>query len=240
MDRTWLEGELAAGRSIESLARELGKAPSTVAYWVRKHGLVSSHAARHAARGGLPRDSLAGVVDPGLSVRAIAARLDVSYSTARHWLQRHGLKTVRGARRAANASVRARGEDVMLALCARHGLTTFIRRGDGGGIRCLRCRSEAVTARRRRIKQALVAAAGGRCMLCGYDRSPVALQFHHLEPAAKAFELAHGGVTRSLATALAEAEKCVLLCATCHAEVEAGAATLPAVRPQSAGSSGPG
>jgi hypothetical protein len=54
MDREWLERELAAGRSIESLAREVQRDPSTVAYWVNKHGLTSQHAPKHAAQGGLP------------------------------------------------------------------------------------------------------------------------------------------------------------------------------------------
>jgi hypothetical protein len=35
------------------------------------------------------------------------------------------------------------------------------------------------------------------------------------------------GVTRSRAEARAEARKCVLLCANCHAEVEAGYRSLP-------------
>lgn len=48
MDPAWLAYQLAAGRSIESLARELGRSPSTVAYWANKHGLRSEHAARHA------------------------------------------------------------------------------------------------------------------------------------------------------------------------------------------------
>jgi predicted HNH restriction endonuclease len=36
------------------------------------------------------------------------------------------------------------------------------------------------------------------------------------------------GVTRSLAAARAEMAKCVLLCANCHAEVEAGISALSA------------
>ena len=37
MDRETLAKLLAAGRSIESIARETGRAASTVAYWVNKH-----------------------------------------------------------------------------------------------------------------------------------------------------------------------------------------------------------
>jgi len=127
MDRSWLERELRSARSIESIAREVGRAPSTVSYWVAKHGLVSSHAAKHAARGGIAREELEPLVAAGLSMRAMGV---------------------------------------------------------------------------------------------------AALQFHHLDRAQKAFELSHGGVARALEAARAEAVKCVLLCANCHAEVEVGAASV--------------
>lgn len=226
MERAWLERELAAGRSIESLARELGRPASTVAYWVGKHGLASTHASRHAPRGALDRDTLEELVSRGTSLRGIAKELGVSATTVRHWLGRYGLVTARGRALARTAAGRSSGEREFVAQCPRHGATTFVRRGDGG-MRCLRCRSEAVVARRRRVKALLVERAGGGCLLCGYDRSLAALQFHHRDPATKGFSIAHRGAARSLATAAAEAEKCVLLCANCHAEVEAALATLP-------------
>jgi transposase len=226
MEAAWLQAQLEAGRSIESIARETGRAASTVAYWVNKHGLTSRHAPRHRAKGGLSRDQLEPLVAAGVPIRAMAEQLGVSYTTVRHWLARHGLATARAERLAVTAAAREAGAPTATADCPRHGMTTF-GRSASGRYRCLKCRSEAVTERRRRIKQRLVAAAGGRCVLCGYDRSPVALQFHHTAPANKAFNIARHGVTRSMDRALAEARKCVLLCATCHAEVEAGVATLP-------------
>jgi hypothetical protein len=72
------------------------------------------------------------------------------------------------------------------------------------------------------VKQILVEEAGGRCSICGYDRHVGALQFHHREGSTKKFGVADRGCTRSLAAVRAEAEKCVLLCANCHSEVEAG------------------
>jgi hypothetical protein len=72
-----------------------------------------------------------------------------------------------------------------------------------------------------------LAEAGGACVACGYDRCMAALQFHHLRPDEKQFSLGRKGVARSLEKARAEARKCVLLCANCHAEVEAGALGLP-------------
>ena len=72
------------------------------------------------------------------------------------------------------------------------------------------------------MKEILVEEAGGACRLCGYSRYVGALHFHHLNPQSKTFSLADEGATRSLAAARAEAAKCILLCANCHAEVEVG------------------
>lgn len=77
-----------------------------------------------------------------------------------------------------------------------------------------------VNRRRRIVKATLVAEAGGRCRICGYDRSTAALQFHHLDPLNKTLQIS----ARCLAidTLREEASKCLLLCANCHAELEAG------------------
>ena len=83
-----------------------------------------------------------------------------------------------------------------------------------------------MTARRRRVKQILIEEAGGCCVLCGYDRYPGALQFHHVDPGQKAFALADKGMARALDKARAEARKCVLICGNCHAEVEGGVSTI--------------
>jgi DNA-binding transcriptional ArsR family regulator len=187
----------------------------------------------------MDRQVLEALVRQGLSIRAIASELGVSQAAVRHWLARHGLATVRSRALARTAVGRGSGATSFEAECPLHGLTRFVRRGDGG-TRCLRCRSDAVVARRRRVKEILVEVAGGRCAICGYDRSPVALQFHHRDPTDKAFSIAHRGVTRSLAAALDEARKCVLLCANCHAEVEAGIATLPPPAVEDRGGDGPG
>lgn len=228
MEEEWLQERLEAGRSIESIARELGKHPSTVAYWVAKYRLGSAHAAKHAARGGIDREPLEDAIARGLSVRAIAAEQRVSYATVRHWLRKHGLETGQARRRRTTMETLADEDGREVAECPKHGRTAFGAR-TGGGWRCLACRGEHVVARRRRVKAILVEEAGGRCCQCGYDRSIAALQFHHRDPGQKAFSIAYRGVTRSLEAARLEAAKCALLCANCHAEVEAGVATLSAI-----------
>jgi hypothetical protein len=90
------------------------------------------------------------------------------------------------------------------------------------------CSQQRVADRRRRLKRLLVEEAGGCCVECGYGACCAALQFHHVDPSAKSFALSHEGVTRSVEKARQEARKCVLLCANCHAEVEAGVRVLQA------------
>jgi transposase-like protein len=223
MDKDWLASRLTDGRSIESIAREAGRSPSTVGYWVNKHALISTHAPKHAARGGIDRERLQALVEDGRSIREIAAEEGVSAATVRHWLARYGLRTA--PRRYA-----LRGEPKPRAIvreCELHGWTTFVLVGERR-YRCGRCNSESVSARRRRIKEILVREAGGCCRLCGFSRYVGALQFHHVDRATKTFELGRRGLTRSLARAREEARKCVLLCANCHAMVEAGLLDLAA------------
>lgn len=226
MERAALADYLSKGLSLEQIAALVGKDASTVGYWVRKHGLRAVHAERHAPKGGIPSETLAGLVEDGLSTREIGARLGLSQGTVKHWLRQHGLKTRHQRRGARKRGRRGEDSEKEVMICERHGSTDFWLEARGI-YRCLKCRSEAVSRRRRHVKQMLVAEAGGKCALCGYDRHVGALQFHHLESSQKLFGLAARGATRSLDAARAEAEKCVLLCSNCHAEVEAAMVKLP-------------
>jgi transposase-like protein len=178
----------------------------------------------HTPRGALDRPTLAALIEEGLTVRQIAARVDRSPTTVRYWIRAHGLATTRGRR--PHRMVGVAEDGTLIAECPAHGATRHAI-DKHGHVRCLPCRVESVTRRRRRVKEILVAEAGGRCAACGYDRYLGALQFHHVDPATKSFSLAQMGLTRSLARTRQEARKCVLLCANCHAEIEAGVAPLP-------------
>jgi 5-methylcytosine-specific restriction endonuclease McrA len=118
-----------------------------------------------------------------------------------------------------------------MKVCATHGRTEFVLEGRGY-YRCKECRKQRVLDWRRRARLKLIAEAGGCCRLCGYDRYVGALHFHHLDPLTKEFGISGRGFTRSIRKMREEASKCVLLCSNCHAEVEAGVATLTAYRPR--------
>ena len=77
-----------------------------------------------------------------------------------------------------------------------------------------------VDKRRKTLKQKAVAYKGGRCVLCGYDKTLEALSFHHVE--GKDFGIASRGHTRSWERVRQELDTCILVCQNCHAEIHAG------------------
>jgi len=227
MNKRFLEECLEKGMSLEAIGKLAGKHPSTVSYWLHKFGLQAQGAQRHRPKSGLTRDELEPLVEDGLTIEEIAGRLGVGDTTACSWLRRHGLMTRGSRRRAALAAMRRAGENETELECRRHGVTRHVAVTSESRLRCAKCRSEAVSRRRRKVKDILVDEAGGRCKLCGYRRHSAALQFHHIDPSTKSFGLGVRGITRSIDKLREEAAKCVLLCANCHAEVEAGVAELP-------------
>ncbi|TSC52084.1 MAG: HNH endonuclease [Parcubacteria group bacterium LiPW_41] len=86
---------------------------------------------------------------------------------------------------------------------------------------------QAVTKRRRKLKEMLVEYKGGKCVVCKYKKTSWALDLHHIDPIKKDFNMSVRGLTRSWERLKQEADKCVLLCANCHREIHAGITQLP-------------
>ena len=86
---------------------------------------------------------------------------------------------------------------------------------------------KAVAKRRKKIKSLAVEYKGGKCQICGYMKCVGALELHHINPAEKSFGIGDKGYTRSWDTVRNEIDKCILLCANCHREVESGITQLP-------------
>jgi len=73
--------------------------------------------------------------------------------------------------------------------------------------------------RARERKLELTKLKGEKCSRCGYAKNYAALQLHHPNPREKEFQVDSRNLSnRRWEAILKEAEKCVLLCANCHAE----------------------
>src|SRR5215208_3423230 len=88
VDRDWLEQELRSGKSLEQIGREVGRDGSTVAYWAKKHGLVSPRAAKFARRGPPDRQLVETLCERGATLSEIAVAVDRSIRTVCYWLDK--------------------------------------------------------------------------------------------------------------------------------------------------------
>lgn len=79
---------------------------------------------------------------------------------------------------------------------------------------------------RRAKKAELVRRKGGKCLICGFDKSVAAMDFHHLDPTKKDHDAGFG---KNIAwhRLLAETEKCILLCSNCHRMLHGDEVVLP-------------
>ena len=77
----------------------------------------------------------------------------------------------------------------------------------------------------KKTKEKLIEYKGGKCQICGYNKCISALEFHHLDPSQKDFNISGG--TKSFEKAKIEVDKCVLVCSNCHREIHAGLTLCP-------------
>lgn len=80
-------------------------------------------------------------------------------------------------------------------------------------------RNAEASHRRLLLKEQAIAYLGGKCVICGYNRCPAALDFHHQDGRDKDFTISSKA---SWQTIEPELRKCDLLCSNCHREVHAG------------------
>ncbi len=76
--------------------------------------------------------------------------------------------------------------------------------------------SKNVVSWRQRTKLKAIEYMGGSCKTCGYHKCSRALTFHHLNPYEKDFTIS--GKSLSWERIKLELDKCILICANCHAE----------------------
>lgn len=108
--------------------------------------------------------------------------------------------------------------------CPNHGLTIHVL-DTQNYFRCRKCRVEAVSKRRKKIKVSLKELHGGKCKICGYSRCLEALEFHHIDATKKSFGIS-SGYSLGMTALKKEATKCILLCSNCHREVEMKVTTV--------------
>jgi hypothetical protein len=87
---------------------------------------------------------------------------------------------------------------------------------------CKKCHHARSSLSQKKTKQSCVDYKGGMCVICRYDTYVGALEFHHLDPSQKDFNISSKKNSGFGPMMKAELDKCILLCSCCHREVHGG------------------
>jgi hypothetical protein len=163
----------------------------------------------------MDRDKLVELRRQGFTIRRIAAEVGVSYTTVRYWMRSYGIDSTRLDRRERHGP--------SCRVCGETRPEMFYNKPQTECKPCFNLRRARQNQRNRAI---VVRTMGGQCNLCGYSRCEAALELHHRDPAEKDPKY-RTTKNSSVDVMLAEARKCVLVCANCHRELHSGLVSLP-------------
>jgi hypothetical protein len=78
-------------------------------------------------------------------------------------------------------------------------------------------------------KKKIIDRFGAKCQICFYDKCQNSLNFHHIDPSTKCFEVSDAICRLNIPDEDLEKElkKCILICANCHNEIHAGMTEIP-------------
>jgi hypothetical protein len=88
--------------------------------------------------------------------------------------------------------------------------------------------SDNVKAWRKRIKEVILSAMGGKCQICEYSKCATALELHHVDASKKDHTISSMIANPKRWIKIAEElSKCMLVCNRCHRELHSGIMNLP-------------
>lgn len=169
-------------------------------------------------------DILKELVDNGLSSYQIADKLKLSPTNVRYWLRKYKLQTKHKNK---ESELKTHHKCNVCLQVKELNSDNFYMRKNGKSFHhyCKDCNNKKVVELQRARKQTYIEYLGGKCKKCGYDKCNGALDFHHLDPSKKEFNISSN---RSFDINLMkkELDKCIILCRNCHAEFHAGLVTI--------------
>ena len=162
--------------------------------------------------------------EKGYSTYSISKELGRSQTTVVYWLKKYNLKTNIKKWETSGKKFCNRCSEIKT-------LDEFYKRRNKSepSPYCKPCTNNQTTERHRDFKKKCVEHKGGKCICCGFDSFMSALEFHHLDPEQKDFNMMRVRSTNfnKNPQVKKELDKCVLLCSNCHRGVHSGEVVLP-------------
>lgn len=113
-----------------------------------------------------------------------------------------------------------------MLICNVHGISDFSLSGiKNPRWKCKKCLYLTSKNYLYELKIKCITYKGGKCEHCGYDKSPRAMHFHHIDPTQKDFSISdrnpntNKNGTKKWESIKTELNKCLLLCSNCHFEL---------------------
>ncbi len=151
-----------------------------------------------------------------LNVRELSEEFCCSQNNIRYWISKYNLKTIYNLRNESPVKICPR--------CKKEKLNSNFytrRNGTGKSTYCKICTGNQTKERLRKFKLLCLEYKGGSCEYCSYNHCPVAMDFHHKDPAEKKFSMSSRNLYSFNKKVREELDKCLLLCANCHREEHA-------------------
>lgn len=113
-----------------------------------------------------------------------------------------------------------------ILFCNKHGYTEFSLTGiQRTRWKCKKCTSEYSSKYVKNNKLKAIKYKGGCCSICNYNKSIWSLDFHHLDPNQKDFNISPHSSNNTKKRKInfddlkVELDKCILVCKNCHYEL---------------------
>lgn len=207
------------GYTTKQIANELKICWSTVKGHLRKLELKTIHKIDPRP---IEKFTLEELIKQNLSTYDIADKLFRSQGSVKHWIKKYKLKTHATNHYGNLTRGYKEGDEKTCPKCQRKLIidkkTFYIKSNGNIHAWCKECNDKITHQKQLKRKNQCVEYKGGKCSVCGYDKYIGALDFHHINPKEKEFNIANLR-TYSWESLKKELDKCICICKNCHAEL---------------------
>ncbi len=151
------------------------------------------------------KEKLEKLVNQGLKISQVADELNFSKSYVSRLLKKYGLKSIY----------------VRPHKCENCGETNPLLFYPNKKGLCRKCKDAQSLSYKRNKRQKIISFLGGKCEICNFDKYPVSLDIHHLDPSKKDpnFKCINHWEWKRVKK---ELEGCILVCSNCHRAIHCG------------------
>lgn len=162
------------------------------------------------------KNELQKLIEENLSTHQIAKITNKSQTNIRHWLKKYDLKTKRSIKTYESSDSKYCSNcNLIIPKINFHKDKNKLNNLSSY---CKKCNTILTIERQRKFKMLCLEYKGGKCCVCGYNKSIRALEFHHINSNEKDFNISKSKLKTFNDSIKSELDKCILLCSNCHRE----------------------